>query len=273
VDQTFEIYVQVPWSLADGSERFPVLYLTDSYGGMSFTDTTSIMQLGGDVPRFITVGIGYKMESPVHSMEIRQRDLTPTVADGLGLPPLSALFEDAPTLHLKKKTGGAADFLKFIRRELQPFIDERYPTIPEDRGYWGDSLGGLFGLYVLFNQPDTFNRYIIGSPSVWWGKRAIVEDAKAFVAANERLDAKVYMAVGALEEIDAPKFKMVTNMFQVADLLRSADLVGLELTTHLFPNETHTSVIGMNYSRGIQEVYTRPTENFLLDLSAVTSDE
>ena len=47
VDQTFEIYVQVPWSLADGSERFPVLYLTDSYGGMSFADTTSIMQLGG----------------------------------------------------------------------------------------------------------------------------------------------------------------------------------------------------------------------------------
>ena len=31
IDQIFEIYVKVPTQLADGSERFPVLYLTDSY--------------------------------------------------------------------------------------------------------------------------------------------------------------------------------------------------------------------------------------------------
>jgi hypothetical protein len=263
VDQTFEIYVQVPWSRADGSERFPVLYLTDSYEGMAFRDTTQIMQLGGDVPRFITVGIGYKMESPVHSLEIRRRDLTQTEESASGNPGLSALFKDAPNLKLKNKSGGAENFLKFIREELQPFIDENYPTMPEDRGYWGDSLGGLFGLYVLFNAPDTFDRYIIGSPSIWWEDRAIMKDAEAFVASHESLNAKVFMAVGALEESD-----MVTNLFQLEDLLRKAKLSGLELTTHLFPNETHTSVIGMNYSRGIQTVYTRPKQTIISEMLA-----
>jgi predicted alpha/beta superfamily hydrolase len=261
VDQTFEIYVQVPWSRADGSERFPVLYLTDSYGGMAFRNTTQVMQLGGDVPRFITVGIGYKMESPVHSLEIRTRDLTQT--EERPNPGLSTLFKDAPNLKLKKKSGGAEDFLKFIREELQPFIDENYPTMPEDRGYWGDSLGGLFGLYVLFNAPDTFDRYIIGSPSTYWDDRAIMKDAEAFVASHESLNAKVFMAVGALEESD-----MVTNLFQLEDLLREAKLSGLELTTHLFPNETHTSVIGMNYSRGIQTVYTRPKQTIISEVLA-----
>ncbi|MDA1073928.1 MAG: alpha/beta hydrolase-fold protein [Proteobacteria bacterium] len=265
VDQTFEIYVQVPWSRSDGSERFPVLYLTDSYGGMAFADTTRIMQLGGDVPRFITVGIGYKMDSPFHSMEIRQRDLTPVeVENGAGMPPLSTLFKNAPALNIAKKSGGAANFLRFIREELQPYIDANFPTDPKERGYWGDSLGGLFGLYVLFNQPDTFNRYIIGSPSVWWSNQAIVNDAKAYIKDHDRLDATVYMAVGALEETAPDGFSMVTNMFELATLLRQANLTGLKLTTHLFPNETHTSVIGMNYSRGIQEVYGRAPDNFIM---------
>lgn len=271
VDQTFEIYVQVPWSKGDGSERFPVLYLTDSYGGMAFEDTTQIMQLGGDVPRFITVGIGYKMDSPVQSLEIRTRDLT-HVKGASGLPSLSPFFKGASELNLKKKSGGAADFLRFIREELQPLINENYPTIPEDQGYWGDSLGGLFGLYVLFNQPDTFNRYIIGSPSIWWADRAIMKDAVAYMDSHESLDAKVFMAVGALEESvggeEAAKAAMVTNLFQLADQLRTANLKGLELTTHLFPNETHSSVIGMNYSRGIQTVYTRPKQWMIQEMLA-----
>jgi hypothetical protein len=154
---------------------------------------------------------------------------------------------------------------------LQPFIDENYPTMPEDRGYWGDSLGGLFGLYVLFNAPDTFDRYIIGSPSIWWGDRAIMKDAEAFVASHESLNAKVFMAVGALEEVGgagAAEAAMVTNLFRLEDLLRKAKLSGLELTTRLFPNETHTSVIGMNYSRGIQTVYPRPKQTIISELLA-----
>jgi len=225
------------------------------------------MQFGGDIPRFISVGIGYKTEHSLSSLEIRTRDLT-QVQSQSSLPPLSGVIQGVPNLNLVKASGGAPEFLRFIREELQPFIDENYPTIPEDRAYWGDSLGGLFGLYVLFNQPDTFNRYIIGSPSIWWADRAIMKDARAFVDSHSDLPVRLFLGVGALEEqADVPASlepAMVTNMFQLEALLQSANFEGLELSSNLFPNETHTSVIAMNYIRGVQSVYTRPTVSFLM---------
>jgi hypothetical protein len=66
---------------------------------------------------------------------------------------------------------------------------------------------------------------------------------------------------------------MVTNMFHLEDMLREANLKGLELTTHLFPNETHTSVIGMNYSRGIQTVYTRPVQPMIVQMMTPPGDK
>jgi len=264
VNQTFEIHVQLPVSLADGTERFPVLYLTDCVSTMLFDDITALMQMGGDVPRFIMVGIGYPAENWMGGMQLRSRDMTPTEFE---TPQLAMPMPVRGVQKIKegKKTGGAAEFLEFIREELQPFIDAKYPTIPEDRGYFGDSLGGLFGLYVMFNKPDSFNRYIIGSPSAWWDKEVIIKQAKKFIGADKPLKAKVFMAVGALEEQGAmgAQFRMVTNVYRLETMLRSANIKGLQLSTYTFPDETHTSVVAMNYIRGLKAVYDKPEVPFL----------
>jgi predicted alpha/beta superfamily hydrolase len=146
-----------------------------------------------------------------------------------------------------------------------PFIDAKYPTIPEDKGYFGDSLGGLFGLYIMFNQPDTFNRYIIGSPSAWWDKEVILKQAKKFVDSGKPLNARVFIAVGALEEVGAmgAQYRMVTNVYRIEKMLLSANIEGLRLSTYTFPDETHTSVVPMNYIRGLQAVYDKPAMPFL----------
>ncbi len=267
VDQTFEIHVQMPMHLE--GEKFPVLYLTDSYDGVAFRDTTGIMQLGADVPRFISVGIGYHDEHRMNAMNIRTRDLTPVQADSGG-PDIGSLVEGAKDLNLEKTSGGAAEFLQFIREELMPFIDERYPTMPEDRGYWGDSLGGLFGLHVMFNQPETFNRYIIGSPSVWWADGAILEDIDRFIESGKPLQAHVFLAVG--EQEAGGGYGMVQNVFVFQEKLMTAGIEGLKLKTHIFPGETHTSVIAMNYVKGIQYVYGRPDINELAALLAPPAD-
>lgn len=264
VNQTFEIHVQLPVSLADGSERFPVLYLTDCVSALLFKDITMTMQLGGDAPRFIMVGIGYPAENWMGGMELRSRDMTPTEFEA-PLMGLSFPVRGVQKVKEGKKTGGAAEFLQFIREELQPFVNSKYPTIPEDRGYFGDSLGGLFGLYVLFNEPDTFNRYIIGSPSAWWDKEVIMKQAKKFVDSDKPLNARVFIAVGALEEQGAmgAQYRMVTNVYRLETMLRSANIEGLQLSTYTFPDETHTSVIAMNYIRGIKAVYDKPAGSFL----------
>ncbi|MBN1223558.1 MAG: alpha/beta hydrolase [Candidatus Aminicenantes bacterium] len=266
VDQTFEIHVQLPVSLADGSERFPVLYMTDCVGGIIFDDITALLQMGGDIPRFITVGIGYPAENWMAGTILRGRDLTPTKFE----PPQMEIVwpvRGITKIEKGKKTGGAAEFLRFLREELQPYIDANYPTIPGDRGYFGDSLGGLFGLYVMFNEPDSFTRYIIGSPSSWWDDEVIMQQAKDFASSGKPLNARVFIAAGALEEqgAEAAKFRMVTNVYRIEKMLRSAEIKGLQLSTFSFPNETHTSVVAMNYIRGVQTVYDRPALPFLQD--------
>jgi hypothetical protein len=72
------------------------------------------------------------------------------------------------------------------------------------------------------------------------------------------------MAVGALEELGAQgaQYRMVTNVYRLEKMLDQAGLKGLELSTYTFADESHTSVIGMNYTRGIKAVYDKPNPAF-----------
>jgi len=82
--------------------------------------------------------------------------MTP-VEDVIYMPPAERFVRDVYVPD-GKKIGGAKEFLEFIRQELIPFIDNNYPTLKGDSAVNGHSIGGLFGLYVLFNKPDTFNK-------------------------------------------------------------------------------------------------------------------
>jgi uncharacterized protein len=120
-----------------------------------------------------------------------------------------------------------------------------YRTLPGDNGILGHSFGGLFGLYALFNQPDTFKRYIIGSPSVSWDETVLL-DADKFVANKAEVAARIFMSVGAEEEAS-----MVSDMQKVTDILKEIQSQELKLSTQIFEGEIHVSVIPAHISRGI----------------------
>ena len=260
VDQTFAIHVWQPMTKKDGSEKFPVLYITDANGGISMAELMHFLHLGGDAPRFIMVGIGYLVDHALGGLNIRNRDLTPTPSAQLeaesGLP-----VDGVPSITSGKKSGGAKEFLSFIRDELVPFVDKNYNTIEGDRGYFGDSLGGLFGLYTLFHEPDTFSRYIIGSPSIWYDDTVSFKYAEKFLASDQLLNARIYMSVGELEELAGDQ--MVSNVYKMFALLKSKPMPDLDIKMDVIPGETHTSVVGINLIKGIQAVYDRPKCSFM----------
>jgi predicted alpha/beta superfamily hydrolase len=77
--------------------------------------------------------------------------------------------------------GGQADkYLTFITQELKPWIDSQFATDPnpESTVIAGSSLGGLFALYALFQQPQTFGNAIAMSPSLFWGNEAMLQSCK-----------------------------------------------------------------------------------------------
>jgi len=254
VGDSFEIRVLMPPRIPGESTRFPVLYMTDVHGGFLIDEDAMRLMMIADVPRFIAVGIGYASASNIlEGLLVRARDLTHVAATA----DVGGSFPIANMVKPSVATGGAERFLSFLRDELMPVIDARFPTDPGDRGYWGDSLGGLFGTWVLFTRPDTFNRYILGSSSFWWANEDVIHVAEKYLAGHNDLPATVFMGVGGLEE--DPNFKMVTNQLRLERMLRAKKLPGLSLTTRIFPDETHTTVAAMNLIRGLVAVYGTPT--------------
>jgi hypothetical protein len=57
------------------------------------------------------------------------------------------------------QSGGADQFLAFMKNELFPFMETNYKADSKNRILMGCSLGGLFTLYTLFTQPELFSGY------------------------------------------------------------------------------------------------------------------
>lgn len=238
VKDTFKIDIALPKDYDRNNGAYPVLYLTD--GNIFFglvTETLRLLQFGKELPDMIVVGIGYPDDSA--HLSLRNRDLTPTPYNVSG------------------SAGRASDFLDFISNELKPFIEEKYAVDKNNCNYAGDSLGGLFGLYVLFNRPEEFQRYIIASPSIYWDESVIFQQEKAFWESGRTPSAKVFLSAGELEAIYEPEFAgMLSNAAKMIERLNSRKYPDFHLKSHIFHNETHLSVIPAAFSRGLREVFS-----------------
>jgi uncharacterized protein len=262
VAQSFKIRVLQPIRRTDDSERFPVLYVTDSdefFGGLA--TLASALQFSGETPRFILVGIGYENALAVESL--RMRDLvTHAIREryqrAIERVAESPLFGGIDDLEVVTHTTDAADFLRFIRAELMPFIAAEYPVRPGDNNYSGYSAGGTFGLYTLFTQPDTFRRYIIGSPSASHaGHHFGIELVKEFISSGQAMDAKVFISVGELEEFTEwfSQFELVTGYYLLVKFLKQSAIRGLDVTSQVFPGETHATAWTLAFSRGLKTLF------------------
>jgi predicted alpha/beta superfamily hydrolase len=175
VDQEFELSISLPLNYNKTEKTYPVLYLLDS--NYHFTTTTGIVkflnEFGSEnnlhIPEMIIIGIGYPAEGP-DIITYRSRDYTP-VEDTENYKKRFKTY--GVDLDYQPNSGGAPEFLKFITDELMPYIEENYRVDKKDKTIAGHSYGGLFPSYVLFTKPDTFNKYILLSPSCWYNQEII----------------------------------------------------------------------------------------------------
>ena len=254
VNHAYRLHIALPTNYAKSDRSYPVVYVTD--GNTLFPMVWVISgALSSDwqLPRLIIVGIGYDTDKVGELWRNRERDFLPT----------NASARDASQRQEFTRTGirrgQAGPFLRFIREELKPFINANYRTNPDDSTYVGISYGGLFGLYVLFHHPDTFNRYVIGSPAIHHDNRVTLTYESSYAANHDDLPVRVFMSAGAREELDdpliEPSFQFVTNMKTLAKTLQERGYPGLQLTTHVFDDETHVSVVPVTFSRGLRVVF------------------
>lgn len=234
MEDTYEISVSLPKNY-DEKNKYPVVYLTDAnifFGIVS--GTAHLLQFGKEIPDCIIVGIGYLKDH----LYVRNRDLCPTKYD---MPEIA---------------GRANDFLRYIKDELMLKINDDYAVDENNLTLAGDSLGGLFGAYVLFHEPALFNNYIVGSPSLYYDDRITFNYEEKYNQSYGELKAKVFISAGALEAVYEPEFaRMVDNAVELAEVLKKRNYKGLNMMCHVFEDETHLSVIPATFSRGLRYIF------------------
>jgi predicted alpha/beta superfamily hydrolase len=221
VGETYQLFISLPATYAHSDRRYPVVYLTDGNGLFPLVRSIAEGLSGGlEIPRLIIVGIGYVSDE--QAGRYRERDLLPTDAS-----PRNA-SQRQPFTRSGIPRGRAELFLSFIREELKPFVEAEYRARPEGSTYAGASYGGLFGLYVLFHQPDTFDHYIIGSPAIHHDDRVIMTYESDYAARHDDLKARVFLSVGAREESEdpliEPRYQFVSNVCRLGQILGGAPL-------------------------------------------------
>ncbi|MDB5201414.1 MAG: esterase [Ferruginibacter sp.] len=175
--RTLNIYLPPGYQQKD-SLRYPVVYLLDGAMDEDFIHVTGLFQFNNfpwidRVPASIIVGI---------ANVDRKRDFTyPTT--------LSDDKKAFPT------AGHSANFIAFLEKELQPFMEKNYKT-NASKTIIGQSLAGLLATEILLTKPTLFNQYIIISPSLWWDDGSLLKRDAAILKEDFSAPVKVYIGCG-----------------------------------------------------------------------------
>lgn len=192
-EKNYELYIELPEEYAENTnKKYPVLYYTDAMWHLEMLSGSSEFMLE-DV---ILVGISW------------QKGISDDLMEKYGAHASRftdySFWKKSNPNHPLLVFGHAENHLGFIRNEVITYVDNNYRTDPTSRSYFGYSLSGAFGAYILLTQPDTFNNYILGSP-LSKGLVPYLSEIDSTLVSNaanssKKLHANVFIAYGSLEE-------------------------------------------------------------------------
>ena len=232
-ERTLNIYLPDGYDPKD-SIKYPVVYLLDGSADEDFIHIVGLYQFNtfewiNRVPKSIIVGI---------ATVDRRRDLTfPTTIK---------------TDQVRYNTSGHSDnFIRFIEKELQPYIQNKYKTT-SDKTIIGQSLGGLFAAEVLLKKPTLFNKYIIVSPSLWWDNGSLLNVNSEIVNDSFKQPTDVYIGVGkeGLTPTEIPRV-MEVDANLLYEKIKSTKSKSVNVQFDYLPEEDHATILHQAVSNAI----------------------
>lgn len=236
----YEVFVGLPPSYnEDATRRYPVLYIADAdYGFPLIRSIARRINLEGPVTDdFILVGLSYAKGED--GMVSRRRDYTPVPQAG------------------RAGTGEAPGYQRYLRDTVLPFVEGRFRAAAGERVFMGHSYGALLGTQILLTEPTLFRKYILGSPSLWYGKRAMFDLEAAYAKTARDLPAEVFLYVGEYEAVKSGDRRYNRSTDMVKDLasfekrLRSRGYDGLRVNSNVLVGENHLTVFPAGFTWGI----------------------
>lgn len=176
--RSYELYVKLPSSYSvNETKKYPILYITDAKWHYEIVSGAT-EYLFEDV---ILVGISWELGlDESQAFKSRYRDYS--------------IQKSQDSIHQATyRFGGAPEHVNFIKNDVFKLIENKYRVNSNNRTYFGYSLGGLFGSYILMKQPHLFKNYILGSPSIK-GNEELLKNAK-----STKTKTRVFISVGSKE--------------------------------------------------------------------------
>lgn len=207
-----QIEVELPddYDPASG-KKYEVIYVTD---GEWNNDIVAHMQRFVQI-QFVPPCIVVSMKN----MGLRDRDFTPSRLQG------------------NPRSGGADKFLAFMKTELMPYIEEKYPARADNRVYVGSSLAGLFGMYVFLRDPLLFQSYLISDPAMWWGDGMLLKETGDKLAGMSNVHASLYITGR-----EGAAFREM-GVYQLDSIFKAKAPASLHWKVTPYAGETHNSMI------------------------------
>ncbi|HMG89211.1 MAG TPA: alpha/beta hydrolase-fold protein [Chryseolinea sp.] len=238
------------------TDRFDVLYVLDGEWNTSLAEKVNeFLGHAKFIPgNMIIVSIPNYYKNGVN---MRERDFTPTSTEN----------KDAKFSWMKSSlnSGGAGNFLLFLKDELVPFVNSKYRANIENNILYGTSSGGLFAIYAYLNEPRLFKSYVTVEPSLWWDKEYINRIASEKLENNKGIRNTLWISSrdgGAQVEMGISGFDSLLK-------LKAPD--GLQWKVEVYPNETHFSAIWKGIYDGLKFTYvTSKTDGTLVNKASGT---
>ena len=169
-----KFWVQLPQNF-NPKRTYPVVYVLDGETHLSTVSAFQNYYSSGFTPEMILVGIS--------NQNNRTRDLT-----------ISKITNrQGGTFNFE--TGGAEKFTQFLKNELIPFIDNKYPTT-NYRTLIGHSFGGLFTINTLLHHPEMFDNYLAIDPSLDWDNQKLVKEAANILKEQKFKNKSLFISLG-----------------------------------------------------------------------------
>ncbi len=230
--QEYELQIALPGGYEKSDHKYPVVYLMDSQWDFPLVTAINGQQYyDGFIPELIIVGIMWGGSNP-NPDSLRARDYTPTHENRL------------------PQSGGAANFLSFMKSELFPLIETEYKADPTARILMGCSFGGLFTLFSLFEEPNLFKGYIAASPAIGFDNASIYQFEKEFSLKYPETATRLFMTAGDVE-------RGVSGFTRFSNQLKGRNLSHLKIESRILENTGHSGTKSETYSRGLQFIFGR----------------
>lgn len=229
----------------DSTYKYPFVYCVDYWLGKHITPgIITYLNFSQAIDPVIVVGIGNEGDYNDWILE-RIRDLTPYHVPEYDI-------SSSHSIGTRGVTGGADKFLLFIKNELIPLAETKYNSDTLNRGFFGYSYGGLFGVYTIIKEPDLFQKYFLGSPSLNYNDFSLLDSLNNMDSKKLSGIKAVYITVG--ENESGSMLKGFANLW---NSLEKKGFSSLDVNPQIIIDEDHRSAALPAYYKAFKYLYRK----------------